>query len=164
MLILRRSLLFLGENENKLLLNLKLDTVAWGWTASLNRFFKGEFIWQKPWIGVVHLPTGKFEIQRTGTGLLRSNISFIQIKGRVIADGLQEKIELKFGTPWYGTLNFIGLLLFVGVAIFLIEENWVSVIILSLLAIQILLLLVELNTTENKFLEYLEKNGVHLKS
>jgi len=164
MLTLKQSSLLLDDNENKLLLHLQLDTAAWGWTASLNRFFKGEFTWQKPWIGVVHLPTNKFEIQRTRTGILRSNISSIQIRGRVIVDGMQKKIELKFGAPWYAIINFMSLSLLLVVATFFIKENWISVIILSLWIIHVLFILTELNTSENKFLEYLKKNGVNLKT
>jgi hypothetical protein len=143
MLALKRSSFFLQGKENKLLLNLQLDTEPIRLIGG-NRIFTGELRRRKPWVGAVDKPTSKFKIQRADGGLFRSNVSPIEIRGQLIATETQEKIELKYGAPWYVVINFIGVTLFILAMSFFIKEIWVLVIVLSLWIIQILSIIAEL--------------------
>ena len=158
MLTLRRQSIDTTDKDKNLFVNLRLDTESRGYFSGFDRFFRGEIKIKKPWTGEVNTNERKFKIIRTRTGILRTNLSSIIITGNEIKDGTQIKIELRFGTAWYTTISFIlGTIFLVTIATFYFKDIWGWLLVSSLWTIQVLLYIVDLNKTEDRFKQYLEE-------
>jgi hypothetical protein len=96
MLTLRRTSINLTEKESdQFFVRLSLDTEPFGYGSSLDRFFRGELIIEKPWAGEVSKDKTKFRVRRTRTGIFRTGVSMVEICGNLKLSSNQRTIEIK---------------------------------------------------------------------
>lgn len=147
---------YLIENDDDIFLHISLDTEPRGSSSGLDRYFRGEIIIEKSWIGHVNRKRNEFRITRTKLGLLKTGISMIEICGQLTKD--QKKIEITLRPTWLTIVNVIaGLLLpgFIVINFFNDVVGWT--VFTGLITILILLLILDLRKTEEKFIDYLNQ-------
>jgi hypothetical protein len=111
MLTLRRFSINYSDNQYKdLLVHFYLDTEKLGYFSSWDRFFRGELIIKKSWIGKVDKDRNEFKVMRTRTGLFKTGFSMLEVCGRLTKDKI---IEIKIKPVWYAALNLIGGAIFI---------------------------------------------------
>jgi len=147
---------YLIDNEDDTILQFSLDTDKLGYLAAWDRFFQGELILQKPWIGKVDNKKNEFKIRRTRVGPFKLGVSMTQISGRVTED--QAKIEIKFKPIWYVTLSLVWVATFLGIIVanhFNDIFGWTTL--LCIMTIQILILILDFRKTEERFIDYINR-------
>jgi hypothetical protein len=132
--------------------------------SELTRFRHGDFFTapklnieiEKPWLA--EIKANEFKIIRTKLGLFKMSFSRIMVRGQIEGDS-SKTIKLEIGIAGYAIFNFtlssIALTLFLGLA----TKDLVLTLLLAtgFLTIELLMLIVELNNTENKFMDYFEQ-------
>jgi hypothetical protein len=154
MITIRRLTFDLPDNGDTLLTHIQLDTEKVKFRLA-DFFIRWQIEMDKPWIG--EIKKGEFKIIRTRAGLFKLNFSRILIAGQIKNDEKKGKIELRLGLPGYVVLGLLyALILFVALTIYYFQDIWGLIITISLLIIQTMLITVDMNKTENMFVDYLE--------
>jgi hypothetical protein len=155
MITLRRLTFDLPDNGDTLLTHIQLDTQKVKFRLA-DFFMRWQTEMDKPWIG--EIKKGEFKIIRTRAGLFKFSFSRILIAGQIINDKKKGKIELRLGLPGYDVLGLLyALILFVTLTIYYFQDIWGPISIISLFIIQALVIAVDMNKTENMFVDYLER-------
>jgi hypothetical protein len=157
MLTLRRHSIKLSDTVDKnLFVHFYLDTEELGYLSSWDRFFRGELIIQKPWIGKVNRSKKEFKIRRAGTGIFKTGISAIEIHGKLIEAKGQRTIDIKMRPVWYAPHGLLWIAVFFGLITW---SNFNDIFSWAILAayfmLQVLFLALDLHKTDEKILEYL---------
>lgn len=158
MLPIKRFFIKYPESDKDLFVHFYLDTEKSGYFSNLNRIFiREELIIQKPWIGKVDKERNEFRVMRTRTGLFKTGISGLEVRGRLNEHEGGKGIEITIRPIWYVALSFVWVTIFL--SIFIINylndiAGWA--ILLCILTIQILFLVLDLNKTEDKIRNYID--------
>lgn len=153
MLILKRYSIPITDKQ-KLLARLTLDVERFGYFSGLDRFFREEFIIKKPWIGKVYRDKGEFKLIRTRNGVFKVELSAFRIHGKII----DTRINIRISLAWLVAANILGVAAFVSIIVMNYLNDFVGwTILLLILALQVLLLLLDLRKTEKKIIEYLDQ-------
>ena len=158
MITLRRQTFELPDNGDTLLTHLRLDSDKA--TFRLGDFFSASKLnveIEKPWLG--EITADRFRIVRTRLGLFKSKFSRIMVKGQITGDQAQRILKLEIGVPEHVIFNFtwgsIALTAFIAFATR--DIFWTLLLATGILTIELLMIIVDLNNTENKFTDYLER-------
>ena len=118
-------------------------------------FIRWQIEMDKPWIGEVK--KREFKVIRTRAGLFKLNFSTILVVGQIKNDEKRGIIELRLGLPGYTVISFLcATILLVALTIFYFQDIWGLIITISLLTIQTMLIVADMNKTENMLVDYLE--------
>ena len=157
MLTLRRQTLQLPDNGENFLTHVKLD-------SEKTKFRHGDFFKspklnieiEKPWLA--EIKTDEFKIIRTRLGLFKMSFSRIVVRGQIEGD-TQKTIKLEIGVAGYAIFNFTwgSIVLTTFITLATQDTFWTLLLATGLLTIEVLMIIVEMNNTENKFIEYFER-------
>lgn len=154
MITIRRLTFELPDNGDTLLTHIKLDTEKIKFRLG-DYYFRWWTNFEKPWTG--EIKNKEFKIIRSRTGLLKLGLSRILLKGQINTGDKKTTIELKVGLPRTVIVSFLWELIFVIALIFYIQDIWGLLIIIALLTIEVLIIISDMNKTEVKFTDYLER-------
>lgn len=159
MLTLKRNSIEITDKESdKFFVRLSLDTEPFGYGAGLDRFFRGELIIEKPWTGSVSRDKTKFKVRRTRTGIFNTGVSMLEICGELTLTKHGRTIETKIRPVWYVTLSFIWVTAFLSIVtwnLFNDVTGWAVCI--SIVILQILFLVLDLNKTDERLINYIDQ-------
>jgi hypothetical protein len=92
------------KEAHDLFVRFSLDTEPIGYFPTLDRFFRGEIIIKKPWAGYVSKDRTVFKLRRTGAGIFKTNLSLLEIYGKLTQEKEEKILEIKIRLDWYVTL------------------------------------------------------------
>jgi hypothetical protein len=116
----------------------------------------------KPWVGKINGSEGTFKVVQTNSSILplryfEGNFFTLFVHGEVVSEEHITRINLKFKLGWHAAFTFLLTYLFPMILAirFINEDNWESVKeltlwLLAFCAIPTLLLIAQLNRTENR--------------
>jgi hypothetical protein len=158
MITLRRQTYELQDNGDTLLTHLTLDSDTA--TFRFGDFFSAKKLnieIERPWLG--EIKADRFRLVRTKLGLFKSNFSRIMVKGQIAGDQTQRTLKLEIGVPGHVIFNFmwgsIALTTFIALATH--DIFWTLLLATGILTFEILMIIVDINNTENKFADYIER-------
>ncbi|MFN7600625.1 MAG: hypothetical protein ACK5R0_04420 [Bacteroidota bacterium] len=167
MLTLRTIEIETEQEPDSLLTNLQWNTERIK-IIPMNLFFflfKNNVV--KQWLGQINRELRQFKILRNkAPNKLVVRISRIVINGHIITDSDKNIIKLRLQLTGHALWNLVSLTLMTSVGIVLIptdiltENWWLLLMWLALITIDILILIIDLNKTENKLIEYFDKQAV----
>ena len=159
MLTLKRHSIKVTDKEgDKLFVHLSLDTEPSGYLSSWDRFSKGELAIEKPWIGNVSKDLTEFKVRRTKAGVFKSRVSMFEICGRLIVNNNERTIEIKIRPVWYVALSLVWVSAFLAMITFNFFNDSVGwTICISIVVLQILFLILDLNKTDERLNDYLDQ-------
>ena len=152
MITLKRYLI---ERDEKIILQLSLDTEPSGYLSDMDRFFSGEFVIRKTWMGNVDRKTNSFRVRRTKVGIFKTLVSMTEISGHVTQN--QENIEIKLRLTWYTTAHIVwaaAILAFFIYSFFNDFAGWT--VFAGLVMIQVLFLNLDFRKTDGQFVSYID--------
>src|SRR6478672_2697903 len=105
MVTLKRFFIKYPDLDIDLFVHFSLDTEKSGYFSNVNRIFiREEFTIQKPWIGTVDKERNEFRVMRTRTGIFKTEISALEVLGRLIEHESGKGIEIRIKPAWYVVL------------------------------------------------------------
>lgn len=159
MLVLRRQFLAKEDEPEDLFVHLNFDTHRVGYLHDWKRFYDGDWINDKPWMGEANTVKKKFEVSRTGIGNFKINFTPIVIQGEEVIEGNEKKIKLTYGVSLPVIIfKLLGFMVGTSIAIVFLGE-WGFFIGLCLLVLNVLTTALELNKSEAHMTKYL--NSLH---
>jgi len=158
MLTLRKYLFDLNEADKDMFLNLYLDTLEDSFFTGWDRFYHGQITVDKPWYGHVHRKQKQFKIARAGTGVFKSGFSVLEITGKETTDEQsQRRLNVRIGLPVQAMIAAIAITTLVAVfSVYFFQDIVAWSVVAMFIIVQVLLLIADLNKTDDKFQEYLE--------
>ena len=157
MLTLRRHSISLTERDKDLFLHFHLDTQEV--VFQFDYFFISfKDLLEKPWIGEVDRDQKSFKLIRSRAGIFKLALSRIAIKGAVINESGHAQLIVKYGLPVFFTIGVLmAITIFTLFTLSFLEDIWAWVIAFSILTLDILFVLVDLNRTADKLRNYIDR-------